>query len=399
MEFKFLSVSLLFFFANLKAQEFKTIGYFPTYKFHRTDEINFNQLTHLNVSFANPDENGNLTTDGVDISSVIEKAHDKGIEVYIALAGAISPLALWENWIKPSNRSDFVHRIVNFVKSKNLQGVDVDLEWGTVNEDYSGFVIELRDSLKKYDLGITAALPGIYRYPQITDEALAAFDWVNIMAYDLTGPWNPESPGPHSPYEFSVNSVQYWSENGLEKDKMVLGVPFYGYDFNDVNNVQGFSYADMIANNPDYAYQDKVEEAYYNGIPTIVDKTNFAIDENLAGVMIWELGQDDYSELSLLNAIFETIQSRTTTSRFYANQLSISPPYPNPTSNSLFLNLSKFPSTQIEIYAPSLKRFQTINVTNSNALSEINLSKYPAGWYIVRLTSGKESKSFKIIKN
>jgi GH18 family chitinase len=228
---------------------------------------------------------------------------------------------------------------------------------------------------------------------------LAAFDWVNIMAYDLTGPWNPESPGPHSPYEFSVNSVQYWSENGLEKDKMVLGVPFYGYDFNDVNNVQGFSYADMIANNPDYAYQDKVEEAYYNGIPTIVDKTNFAIDENLAGVMIWELGQDDYSELSLLNAIFETIQSRTTTSRFYANQLSISPPYPNPTSNSLFLNLSKFPSTQIEIYAPSLKRFQTINVTNSNALSEINLSKYPAGWYIVRLTSGKESKSFKIIKN
>ncbi|MCB0589604.1 MAG: hypothetical protein KDD06_30245, partial [Phaeodactylibacter sp.] len=38
---------------NLPAQEdFRIVGYFPYYRFSLSDQINFEQLTHLNIAFA-----------------------------------------------------------------------------------------------------------------------------------------------------------------------------------------------------------------------------------------------------------------------------------------------------------------------------------------------------------
>jgi GH18 family chitinase len=43
---------------------------------------------------------------------------------------------------------------------------------------------------------------------------------------------------------------------------------------------------------------------YYNGIPTIKNKTQLAM-KNAAGIMIWELMYDVADRKSLLNAIYE----------------------------------------------------------------------------------------------
>ena len=61
--------------------------------------------------------------------------------------------------------------------------MDVDLEWSHVNSLYSPFVLELKDSLDAHNKLMTVALPGTYRYPEVSDEALNAFAWVNLMAY------------------------------------------------------------------------------------------------------------------------------------------------------------------------------------------------------------------------
>ncbi len=149
----------------------------------------------MNIAFANPDANGQITVPGSSFVPIVEQAHDAGAEVFIALAASQATWPDWEFWLAPDNRSTLIHNLINFTLSNNLQGIDVDLEFSYVNDDYSGFVVELRDSIDNYELELSAALPGSFRYSEVTDEALASFDWINLMVYNLTGPWAPDNPG------------------------------------------------------------------------------------------------------------------------------------------------------------------------------------------------------------
>ena len=115
---------------------------------------------------------GDLSVGGVDIKPVVQKAKEASVKVYFALAGAAltdNQVTAWRELLKPGNRADFIHKIIKYVIDHDLDGIDVDLEWDHVDETYSGFVLALRDSVNHYDLGLTAALPGNYRYPQITN--------------------------------------------------------------------------------------------------------------------------------------------------------------------------------------------------------------------------------------
>ncbi|MEM6380777.1 MAG: glycosyl hydrolase family 18 protein, partial [Bacteroidota bacterium] len=353
---------------HLLGQDFKTVGYFPTYRFELLNEMEFDRLTHLNIAFANPNAEGKLITDGVNIIPVVQKAQEAGLEVYIALAGGAARLSQWENWIKTENRSAFISGIMDYVLIHNLQGVDVDLEWGTVNQDYSGFVLELKDSLDQYNLGMTAALPAIYRYPEVSDAALAAFDWVNIMAYDLTGPWRPNDVGPHSPYSFAEDALDYWQRQGLEKERMTLGVPFYAYDFTDQSNVRAYTFRYMVSLDPANAQLDQIGKIYFNGLPTIARKTRLALEET-SGIMIWEIGQDDLGEFSLLRAIDETISSALTTSvRSEMEALTIDI-FPNPVSDILHVRLDQIQDLELTLFSAASQALQTRRFQGERNLS------------------------------
>jgi len=377
-------------------QDFKTVGYLPTYRFSAIDNIELDKLTHLNIAFANPDANGDLKTDGTSITSVVQQAHEAGLDVYIALAGAASPLSVWENWITPNKRSSFIKGIMEYVKKHDLQGIDVDIEWGTVNDDYSGFVLELRDSLNYYDLGLTVALPGIYRYPEITDEALAAFDWVNLMVYDLTGPWDSSNPGPHSPYSFAENSINYWLDQGLEKNRMTLGVPFYGYDFTDLNNIRALLFSEIVEMNEANATVDQVGEIYFNGLPTITQKTQLALSE-LSGIMIWELGQDFFGEFSLLKKINETIEEFTTTSTQQNESSILANPYPNPVIDHTIIKTNTTEKIKLLIFSQSLKMIESKDFRNQEYIS-VDMKNYHKGIYFLTLKANSFVKTFKLIK-
>jgi hypothetical protein len=47
---------------------------------------------------------------------------------------------------------------------------------------------------------------------------------------------------------------------------------------------------------------------YYNGIPTMVKKTQLA-KNNLGGIMIWEIAYDTEGDLSLLRALSQTLEA------------------------------------------------------------------------------------------
>lgn len=167
------------------------------------------------------------------------------------------------------------------------------------------FVTELDTALNAHNKILTVAFPNQTKFSNVSQAALDAFDFINIMSYDATGPWSPSSPGQHSSYSFSVNGINFWKNSiDIPGDKLNLGVPFYGYDFISTSEVNAFSYASMVDSDASYADLDNVGSAYYNGRITIRDKVNLARNE-VGGIMIWELGQDSFDEYSLLNTIHE----------------------------------------------------------------------------------------------
>jgi chitinase len=290
---------------------FKVVGYLVAGNFHEIDSIELERITHLCLAFANPDASGKLVMDSEgDMEKVVQKAHKAGVKVLISLAGGGKPdKDIWKKVLDPDNRNMFISSIMEFVETNKLDGVDVDIEWNllpAIDTLYAPFVVGLSKALHAQGKTITTALDASRVHPAVTAESLAAYDFINIMAYDKTGPWRPDMPGPHSPFSFAESALNYWTiDLKIAPEKLVLGMPFYGYNFNPVESKH---YAEIIKMDVNNAYRNETGQLYYNGIPEIVRKTAFA-KKNCGGVMFWELSQDSFNDLSLLRAVDQTLKA------------------------------------------------------------------------------------------
>ena len=245
-----------------KGASFKVVGYLSGGNFRRIDELELNRLTHLNLAFANPDKDGKLVFDkGFDIAPVVDKGHAAGLKVFVSLAGGGRPdTAVWKSLLSPENKSSFVRHIVDYVERNSLDGVDVDIEGNllpTIRESYNPFVVELKQALHAKGKGITAALGATRLHESITQEAIDSYDFINVMVYDKTGIWRPDDIGPHSPYSYAEEAIVFWTGKWkVSPERIVLGVPFYGFDFTPP--ARYIDYSEIVAGNPALAYQDAV---------------------------------------------------------------------------------------------------------------------------------------------
>ena len=300
----------------LFSDQARVVGYFPTWRFTLTDKVDFCKLTHVNIAFGNPMVDGTIQLSNPSTISNLEqvistaKLQNSNIQFYISLAGGVlsdQEANTWKSFLASSqDRPKLIDKIIEFVLENKLDGVDVDLEWSHVTQGYSDFVIELKKELSIHGKGMTAAFPSETKFSQISDQALAVFDFINIMVYDYTGSWNPSQPGQHSSYNHAERGINYWKNIvGIAGEKLTLGVPFYGYNFLNSTTVESFTYGSMVASNTSNSERDQVGNKYYNGRPTIANKVKLAA-QNLSGIMIWELGQDSFTEYSLLHTIHKT---------------------------------------------------------------------------------------------
>ena len=300
----------------LFSDQARVVGYFPTWRFTLSDKVDFCKLTHVNIAFGNPMVDGTIQLSNPSAISNLEqvigtaKLQNSSIQFYISLAGGVlsdQVANTWKSFLASSqDRPKLIDKIIEFVLENKLDGVDVDLEWSHVAQGYSDFVIELKKELSIHGKGMTAAFPSETKFSQISDQALAVFDFINIMVYDYTGSWNPSEPGQHSSYNHAERGINYWKNIvGIAGEKLTLGVPFYGYNFLNSTTVESFTYGSMVASNTLNSERDQVGNKYYNGRPTIASKVKLAA-QNLSGIMIWELGQDSFTEYSLLQTIHKT---------------------------------------------------------------------------------------------
>ena len=273
------------------------------------DTIDYAKVTHLNIAFENPiNDSGDLSFDDAN-DALIAKAHAHHVKVLVSIGGGAASgdkalLARYSRLLTDANRAGFVAKIADYLDAHRFDGLDVDIEGPAINKNYGAFVGDLAAALKPRGKLLTAALSQGYGGDQVPASVFQNLDFVNVMAYDGAGPWEPSAPGQHSSFDFAKSNVAYWLGRGLPKSKAVLGVPFYGYGFGDAFRNRDYPYSDLVASYPGAENADQVGKTiWYNGIPTIRAKTQYVVAQGLAGVMIWSLDYDVPGKRSLLAAI------------------------------------------------------------------------------------------------
>ena len=308
----------MLFAASLRAQD-KVVAYVPNWIDLKgfAETIDYARLTHINIAFENPtNASGDLSFHESD-HALIAKAHANQVKVLVSIGGGSASadkelIRRYSDLLGAEKRNAFAAKIGDYVSSHEFDGLDVDIEGPSIDKNYGAFIDALAIALQPKGRLLTAALSQGYGGPQVSDSTIGRFDFVNIMAYDGAGYWEPDAPGQHSSFEFAQKSVDYWLQRGLEKSRAVLGVPFYGYGFGEAFRKRDYPYSTIVK---DYPGAEKADQAgrtiWYNGIPTMQRKVKYVRAQGLGGVMIWSLDYDVKGDHSLLSAIHDTLKKET----------------------------------------------------------------------------------------
>jgi GH18 family chitinase len=81
-------------------------------------------------------------------------------------------------------------------------------------------------------------------------------------------------------------ALHWLIQRGAPAFKVVLGIPAYCRGLNDLSQVQTY---DEVALKLD---GDETADVWCNGPESVRSKARFARQQGLAGIFIWELGQD-----------------------------------------------------------------------------------------------------------
>lgn len=303
---------VIFSFPSSAQNEFKVVGYYSLRSaLEGTKGIPLTRLTHVNLWFLNPDSVGNFNQDLSGLKPFLRKAHRKKVKVLFSIGGG-SKQAQYHTLLQDEHRARFIGNLVAVALESGVDGIDVDLEGSDIDENYEPFVTELARQLRSHNKLITAAI-AVYYKDQLSDGALAQYDFVNVMSYDRTGPWRPEKPGPHAAYEHAVEDLDYFGiVRNIPREKMTLGVPFYGYGYGPelTSPAISMNYREIVSTFPGSERTDEWTRndgkiIYYNGIPTMMKKVALA-REKAGGIMIWQVRGDAKGRKSLLKAIHKS---------------------------------------------------------------------------------------------
>jgi|GEM_PF-1836496 len=289
----------------------RVVGYLPNWYGSYASwvgKVDFGKLTHVNLAFALGDANGHLQlASSSDLATFVNAAHARGVKVFPSLCGGggdgqIAP------FYQPGKVDAFVDHIIDYVVSNNMDGIDVDVEApDRMGANYDTFIAKLIAKARPRGLPVTAAVSQWMQHG-MSDTTLRSFDFITIMSYDNTGTWT--GAGEHSSYAQAQTALSFYTNKGVSKDKLVLGVPFYGYCWGNCGGGQSSTYVlykDILAKYPNAANSDWISangaQYSYNGLATMRAKT--ALAKQYGGIMIWELAGDvsASSDQSLLRAI------------------------------------------------------------------------------------------------
>ena len=406
-----LSLSPSFAQSEASSATYKIVTYLPTWKANYPASINdfdVRKVTHICIAFANPDAAGNLIVSDngqSGVATIVNAAHAKGTKVMISIGGWVCPIAIYSNLLR-TKKAAFVASIIKYVNDNNLDGVDVDLEGNVVDgnnvtaAEYQAFIVALADGLRAQSrpLEISAALANWFSQ-YITTTAMNKFDFINMMAYDLAiAPQNPA--GPHSPMSWAQENFNHWRNKGMPANKLVLGVPFYGYAWGSYAAAgSSQDYCPIVTKYPGAENSDQQgsgsNAVYYNGIPTIRAKAQYVMSSNMGGIMIWEQTGDcpsgPKSLLDVINNVFGTnvgVEDNTAQSINFEV-------FPNPVSDQVNIKFELAEKSAINLAIYSVDGRLVYQVADGSFQGQTQFTvptkEFNAGIYILKLSTDKDT--------
>jgi chitinase len=334
-------------------------GYYPQYEQNQmpVSQIDFATVTHV-IHFCLEAEAGgtiNSADNGLTpaaCANFVATVHDAGRKALICVGGAGSE-AGFEGATTAANLPAFISSLAGFMSSNHYDGVDIDWEplSAADGQQYTNFINALRSALNGYSPSklLTVAAPAypVYGDPPAAEFTMFAsiqnqFDQINIMTYDLSGPYPGwvtwfNSPIYDGGYTFpstgglvpSVKgAVGNFVNNGVSPGKLAVGLPFYGYIWSGVTQPReawsgtntptfsAFTYRTIVSTyyqSNCYHWDTNAQAAYlsltnaqpaddmfisYDDTLACQTKVSYARNRGLGGIMIWELSQDYFANQS-----------------------------------------------------------------------------------------------------
>lgn len=285
---------------NLKPE---VAGYLPLYKWNKFDSINYSQLTQLFYFSLYPNPDGTLQIKDFTDRQInyIKPLIGNDITFFVTIGGVQNPEYFGLLASTKETRLTFVNTVVKFCLDYGFDGADIDWEFPASSIDRQNFTLllkELSEELHKNDLLLSCALVANDYY--IDDESFQYIDQINLMAYN--------NIGKHSTVSYSKECIKHFIDRGVSRDKIMLGVPFYG-KVNDRWEYEHFASYEKICDSLVPKPEDDIAgDFYFNGINTIKEKTKLTMTSACKGIMIWEVTQDKHDSLSLLKVIDDAIK-------------------------------------------------------------------------------------------
>lgn len=423
-------LAIIFMTLSLSLSGQRIIGYFPNYAYAATyNQIQYNKLTHLYYFSLNPHTNSDGSLwyndsyswfNSTNFSNVITaaRAANPNIKIFIVTGGAPGSdgtlnTRLYNIATTPSKRNTFCNNILNFIKTNNLDGWDLDWEFpfDQANRDAHETLLSVMntklDSMSAADCRVyelTAAVGGGYtnrtHYNPVSQDYCNAnvinyVDFIDIMTYD--SPVN-EGDGYTSQQQLEAmqNDLTRWvAEKGWSKSKLNLGVGFY-------NNSHG---AFSAGGNNSSWYNMNYWPTGGSGCPNMKDKIDYIKTQGCGGVFIWHLMQDNLGAgttpamYSLLDCIYQYTTSSWGTWVAPGNPCC---PFPNPglgADQSICGTSSVTLNSGVATNAPSRtftwKKDGVTQINNSTTATTYNITT--AGTYEVIITEGSCTRNDVIV--
>lgn len=323
------------------------MGFLPYWAIPKLDQIDTRAVTSISYFGLEVDSSGEVIKYDTNrrpieawtylqkdknLENFIKKAQNSKIRVYLTLK-AFNQDNIVALTTTPAAREQFIASALYLLNSKSLDGINLDFEYiGTpiraVRDGFSVLVIDLYKAMKAQnpnsiltiDTFIDAAsATRIHDIPVLAQNS----DGLVIMGYDFRTPQS-SVPGPIAPMEGAGLSIKGLMTSYLDKapsEKLILAVPYYGYDWpvkqvgsgfevsgvkQQVNVVAYGELANTISSTrilwdenaqvPWYTYQDSATSqtrvVYFENVRSLGIKYDFAKQNKLQGVAIWALGFD-----------------------------------------------------------------------------------------------------------